>query len=105
MPLPQQLGDRAAHRVADGDELLDPEDLGEGGDVVGAVGQTERVADRHPAPVASVVEGDDPEVLGERGEGGEPVEVGGGGPAVEEHDGGSTDGSGELPDERATATR
>jgi hypothetical protein len=34
---PHPLRHGAAHRVARGDEALDPEDVGEGGDVVGTV--------------------------------------------------------------------
>src|SRR5204862_862561 len=41
MAVPRQLGDRTAERVADGDEALDAKSVGHGGDVVGAVRETE----------------------------------------------------------------
>ena len=61
-----ELGDRAAHRVADGDEAVDAQLAGEGGDVVGAVLEAERLGRAQAAAVAAVVDGDDAEVLGER---------------------------------------
>ena len=59
---PEQLGDRPAHRVADGDHRADAEHVDERGDVVGAVGEAERLVRPQAAPVAAVVEGDDVEV-------------------------------------------
>jgi len=41
MPAVQQLGDDAAHGVADRDEPLDAEDPGQRGDVIGAVFEPE----------------------------------------------------------------
>ena len=66
MALPDQLGDRAAHRVADGHEAVDLQLGGERGDVVGALLEAERLGRAQPAPVAPMVDGDDAEVLGER---------------------------------------
>ena len=62
--LPDQLGDRPAHRVADGDERVDAEHVAHGDGVVGAVLQAERLARPDAATVAAVVDGDDPVVLG-----------------------------------------
>ena len=59
MAPPEQLGDRATHRVAGGEEAVDLEDIGQRGDVVGAVGEPEARGADSPA-VAAVVEGDDP---------------------------------------------
>ena len=66
MAAPHELGDRAAHRVADGDDPIEPEGGGQRGDVVRALLEPERLGGADAAPVAAVVEGDDVEVLGER---------------------------------------
>ena len=55
-----ELGDRAAHRVADHERRADVELLQRGGGVAGAVGQAERRQWPQPAPVAAVVDGQDP---------------------------------------------
>ena len=76
--LPQQHGDRSAHRVADRDEALDAEHVGQGGHVVGAVLEPERAR-------GSGCPGRGPGGRGRRrgsaapsgGVGAEPVEVGG----------------------------
>ena len=65
---PQELGDRAAHRVPDRDALGDAQLAEERGDVVSTVLEPERRRRAHTAPVAPVVEGDDAEVLGQRSE-------------------------------------
>ena len=80
-----------------------PSSSGERGDVVGAVLEAERLGRSQAPPVAAMIEGDDAEVLGERGEAGEPVEVGGRRPAVEQHERRGTRRAGELADERPPA--
>ncbi len=52
----QLLCDRAAHRVADGDEAVDPLDVGERDHVVGAVRQPERWRAPDPRAMAAMVE-------------------------------------------------
>ena len=85
-----QLGDRAAHRVADDDRLLDPERPQHRGGVIGAVGQPEGRQRAQPARVAAVVEGQHAVAgIGERTVGGVPVEVGAHHPAVQQQDGGA----------------
>ena len=79
---PQELGDRPTHRVADRDDAIEAERGGEGGDVVGALLETERLRRSDATAVAAVVEGDDVEVGGQRGVARPPVEVSRRGPAV-----------------------
>ena len=96
MPAPDELGDRATHGVADGDDGLEAENLGEGGDVIGAVLETKGPAAANPPAVTPMVEGDDVEVMAERLEAAEPVQGGGGGPPVEEDQGGRAGRAGDL---------
>src|SRR5437763_15899916 len=103
--MPGELGDRPTHRVADGDEAVDAESVGEGGSVVGAVGQTEAGTDGNTLAVAPVIEGQHVEVTSEGPEGREPVEVGVGPEPVEEDDGRCARGTGDLAHEGAAATR
>ena len=105
MAAPEELGDRAAHRVADGDDAPQPELEGEGGDVVGALLESERPRRAQAAAVAAVVEGDDVEVIGERPIRRPPVQVGRGRPAVQQDDRRRPRRTGELAHERPTATR
>ena len=86
MAAPDELADRATHRVADDDGRSRPELVEERGDVVGAGLQREALVAAETASVAAVIERDDVGVLAERLVGERPVEVGGGGPAMEEHD-------------------
>ena len=104
MAAPDELGDRAAHRVADRDDPVEAERVGEGGDVVGALLEAERLGRADAAAVAAVVEGDDVEVLGERRVARPPVEVGRRRPAVQQHERRRAGRSGELAHERAPAT-
>src|SRR3954471_18465172 len=77
MSPPEQLGDGPAHRVADGEEPVDAENVGQRGDVVRTVGQAEAPG-ADAAPVAPMVEGDHSVVRAQRVVAGEPVETGGG---------------------------
>ena len=55
--VPHELGDRAAHRVADHDGPIDAQRV-EGGDgVVGAVSETDGAIGADPAAVAAVIDG------------------------------------------------
>ncbi len=103
--VPDQLGDRAAHRVADDDERAQPEHVSEGDDVVGTVLQAKAPAGADAAAVAAVVEGDDPEVFAESGVAAGPVEVGRGGEAVEEHDDGRPRRARQVTHERRSPPR
>ena len=85
MATPQQLGDGAAHRVTEDDEPIESDRVGHRGDVVGAILEPERPTWSDAVAVAPVVERQHPEVLGERLVDPEEVEVGRGGPPVEEH--------------------
>ena len=82
---PQELGDRPAHRVAEGDEPVEPDRVGHRDHVVGAILEPERGPRPDPRPVAPVIEGEHAEVLAQRSVGAEEVEVGGGRPPVQEH--------------------
>ena len=105
MALPDELGDRPAHRVADRHEAVDAQLASEGGDVVGAVLEAERLDRAQAAAVAAVIDGDDAEVLGERVEAGEPVEVSGRCPAVQQHQHRRARRAGQLADERPAPAR
>ena len=61
--MPQQLGDRTAHRIADGDQVLDLQHIGQRGHVVGAVGETERFGGSQTEPVAAVIDSEHMEVV------------------------------------------
>ena len=63
MAAPHQMGDRAAHRVADSHERVDVQHAGERGHVIGAVLEPETAAGPDAAAVAPVIESDDAEVL------------------------------------------
>jgi hypothetical protein len=90
MPLPHQLRDRPTHRVADGDAPLDAQDVHDCHGIVGAVLQTEQLARADATPVAPVVEGDHAELPAQWVVAREPVEVGGGRPAVQQQQRGRT---------------
>jgi hypothetical protein len=91
VPVVEQHGDRAAHRVAHDDGPLEPELVEQGGGVVGAVLEGEGRAGPQAAAVTPVVEGDDAVAAGQLGEDGEEVDVGAGRPPVEEQDGRAVD--------------
>jgi hypothetical protein len=84
---PQQLGDGAAHRVADGDGRGGFDDGEQLGDVVGAILEPEPAPTADAVAVAAVVERQHAEVLAERVVARVVVEVRGGRPAVQQHDG------------------
>ena len=83
-----QLGDRAAHRVADDERRRDAELPERGSGVAGAVRETKRRDLAHPAAVPAVVDREHPiagtrEVVVRAA----PVEIRGRHPAMEQHDG------------------
>ena len=96
---PQQLRDRAAHRVADRDDRAGAELDQRRRAVVGAVGEAEDPAGADALAVAAQVGGDHVEVLAERLEGLEPVQPAARAPAVEEEEGRRASRTGHLPDE------
>ena len=96
MAPPQQLGDGAAHRVAEGDDGSRVQGFDHRRHVVGAVLEAECSPAADAQPVTAVVEGEHPEVLAERCVGGEEVEVGGRRPTVQQHDDGCAGRSGDL---------
>ena len=87
VPAPDQLGDRAAHRVAHRDDLVDAEHIAHGDCVVGTVLQAEHLLGADAAAVAAVVDCHDSVVACERAVTGEPIEVRAGGPPVQQQDG------------------
>ena len=87
MSLPQQLCDRATHRIADGYKRRDAEHIGECRRVVGAIFELEICFRANASPVSTQVECDNIEVFAQYIEAGEPVEVGGCCPAVQQHKG------------------
>src|SRR2546423_3205074 len=102
--MPQQLGDRAAHRVADGGQLRDVQDVGQRGDVVGTISEPE-MACADAVPVAAMVNGDHAVPRRQRLEAPQPVETAGRRQAVQQHDGGRTWGTGCFAYERRAAAR
>ena len=101
--LGDELGDCTTHRVADGDERADTEHVGDRGHVVGAVFEAETFRRSQSATVAAVVGGEHAEVLAERLETGEPVQVGGRGPAVQQNERRGTARAGHFAHEGASA--
>ena len=102
VPLPEQLGEEAAHRVAGRDDPRDAQRAGDGGHVVGAVLQPEPGAARALAVVAQV-EGDHPVALGQRSHHARPVQLRGQRRAVQEEDRGRGRGAGVPDHEPASA--
>ena len=94
----QQLGDRAAHGVPDGDAAVDLELFEQHRRVVGAVLEAEPAA--QPSPVAAMVHGNDAEVVGQRPVRRVPVEVRRRRPAVEQQHRGRIIRTSELADVR-----
>jgi hypothetical protein len=86
---PGELGDGAAHRVADRDESVDAERRSHVDGVVGAVLEPERLLRTQAGAVTAMVERDHAVVLPECSVALEPVEVGGRRPPVQQHDRGS----------------
>ena len=105
MAVPDELGDGPTHRVADRDDPVDPELVGQRHGVVGAVAQAEGTGGRDAATVAAMVEREHPEAAAQRLEAGEPVEVGGGRPTVQEYERGRPYRPGHLADERRATSR
>ena len=103
MAVPDQLGDRAAHGIADRDEPVDAEHVCEGGHVVGAVSEAEVVA-AHTSPVSSVIDGDDPVPMAEGSKGGRPVGPARGAQPVQQQHYRSARWSRRLADEGTAAT-
>ena len=103
--VPHELRDRPAHRVADGDRLVDAEHV-EGGDgVVGAVGQAHGPVGADAPTVATVVDGHHAVALGQRRVRGEPVGVGRHPDAVQEQHGRRAGGRGLVADEGRAPAR
>ena len=84
VPVPQELGDRAPHRVADDDGPVDLDRVEHRGGVVGQVLQVDPPAHGQAPPMAPQVGGDDPVAVGEGGVREGEGRVGGDGPAVEQ---------------------
>src|SRR4051812_23037666 len=104
MPMPQELGDRAAHRVTRRGQLLDAEHVGEGGDIVGTIGEPE-MPRADAMAMTTMVDGDHAVPLRQRLEAPQPVEPTGGGQTVQQHDRRRTWRTSRLTDECGAATR
>ena len=74
MPLPEQLCNRAAHRVADGDEAIDLERCRECRNVICTICESERGSNPHPSSVAAMIDDQDAIRTPERLENGSPIE-------------------------------
>ena len=96
VPPPHVLGDGAAHRVPDGDEPVDPQDIGHGDDVVGAIGEAKGAATADALAVAAMVEREHAVTLSEGAVAAEEVDVGSHTEAMEQHHGGSARRTGEV---------
>jgi len=59
MSLPEQLRDRAAHRVPDGNESADVEGFRECRNVICTIRESEGGSDPHPASVATMIDDQD----------------------------------------------
>ena len=103
--VPHELSDRPAHRVADGDEGVDGQMIGDGNDVVGTGVEAEGIRGAQTPPVPSVIERHDAELATERAKGGEPVEPPGRGQTVQEDDRRRSPRPAELTDEGRSPAR
>ena len=100
-----ELRDCATHRIANGNERVHAECIGDRGDVVGAVVQTKCAARSNTAAMPAVIGSKYPKVFTEWRKAGEPVEVGSGGPTVQQDHRRRTRRAGYLAYEGAPATR
>ncbi len=73
MSVPNQLGDRSTHRVADGHKSIEIERVSQRSHVVGAVGEPEVLANRDSSPMSSVVDCNKSKRAAKRIECGAPV--------------------------------
>jgi hypothetical protein len=89
MPSPDELCNGAAHRVADGNEPIDSQGVGNGNGIVRAILEAESLPRSKARAVTAMVECDDPVRLTERRIALEPVQVSCCSPTVEENEGDS----------------
>jgi hypothetical protein len=87
MALREQHADRPTHRVTNGDHRCNAEVLHECRGIIGRVDQLELVLTADSATMATVIDGDERVVLGERLVGGEELQIGAGRPAVQQQQG------------------
>jgi hypothetical protein len=59
MSLPEQLRNRATHRVSHREETIDPERAGEGRDVIRTIRESERGSNPHSSSVPAMVDDQD----------------------------------------------
>ncbi len=104
MPAVEQLGDRPAHRVASNQHRRHCHFLQQDGEIVGAIGEAERVTRPDPSRVAAQIRGEHAELLPERLEGTEPVQPPARYPAVDQEQGRRTGWPGDLAHERRAPT-
>ena len=105
MTPPEELRDRAAHRVARRDHLAGSEFVHERRDVVGAVGETHVPAGADATSMAAQVGREHMELPAQRLEGAEPVEPAARHEPVEEDEGRCPRRAGDLTDERRAPPR
>ena len=94
MSAPDELGHGPAHRVADGDDLIEVEFIEQGDRIVGTVLELERPPGAQSVAMAPVVHGKNIEMLGQRRIGGEPVDCRIRCPAVQQQERGCTNRAG-----------
>ena len=64
--MPNELSNRTAHRIPDGDDAPQTERVGEGGDVVCAIREAKVALALDPPAVVPLVDGNDTKMLPER---------------------------------------
>src|SRR3984893_17743419 len=102
---PDELRDRPTHRVADGDEPLDTQLVGDRDGIVGAISQTEVAVDLDTVTVAAMVDRHDPEVPRQAAVTEPPVEVGRRRETVQQEQDRRPRGPARISDERRAAAR
>jgi len=87
MAVPEQLRNRAAHRVSNGQNAIDLEGLDERRDVIRTIGEREWRADTHASTMATMVDDEDVIAATERAENRPPIEQTGCAETVQQHQG------------------
>jgi hypothetical protein len=99
MATPKQLCDWPTHRIPNRDGAFNPEDIEEGGSVIGAIVESELAGIPDAVSVTTMIEGNDSEVTSEWLVRGKPVERRVGRPAVQKQESGSARRPGEFTHE------
>ena len=105
MSAPQELGDWAAHGVANDDCLFDVESVEDCNGIIGAIGQAKWFSVAEPPSVSVVIERQDRVALAQHLVTGEPIEIGGGGPAMQQQNCWRVGWSDDVADEGRASAR